>query len=59
MTGFVGTWYLKRQIRLKGCYVENVNIADSFIGCMLSNPAFQTVFNTEETGIDVWFFAPQ
>lgn len=42
MAGFVGMWYSKEQI----------HIADSFIGYLLSNPTFQTVFNIEERGID-------
>lgn len=56
MTGFVGIWYSKKQLKIGGCDVKSVNIADSFIGHMLSNPTFQTVFNIEETGIDVHFF---
>lgn len=55
MSVFVGIWYSKKQIHTEGCCAKNVNIADSFIGYMLSNPTFETVFNIEETGIDVVF----
>lgn len=59
MSVFVGISYSKKQIYIEGYCVKKFNIADSFIGYMLSNPTFETVFNIEETGIDVYFFTAQ
>lgn len=49
----------KQKRKKKGGHdVRNVNIADSVKGYILSNPTFQTAFNTEETSFDVYFFFP-
>lgn len=46
----------KKEKKKGGHDVRNVNIADSVKGYILSNPTFQTAFNTEETSFDVYFF---